>query len=95
MGEKNQLKVNPTLLNISYIVFSLICSLLIWVYVTESIGGETDEAAILQLRLGERHHGIEVAHVITHAHMRPHFKGFGVFKLGISLTKNSQATQNQ
>ena len=42
MGEKNQLKVNPTLLNISYIVFSLICSLLIWVYVTESIGGETD-----------------------------------------------------
>ncbi len=42
MGEKNQLKVNPTFLNISYIVFSLICSLLIWVYVTESIGGETD-----------------------------------------------------
>ena len=56
---------------------------------------ETDETAILQLRLGERHHGIEVAHVITHAHMRPHFKGFGVFKLGIGLTKNSQATQNQ
>ncbi len=42
MGEKNRLKINPTLLNISYFVFSLICALLIWVYVTESIGGETD-----------------------------------------------------
>ncbi len=42
MGENKQLKINPTLVTISYIVFSLICSLLIWVYVTESIGGDTD-----------------------------------------------------
>ena len=42
MGENKQLKVSPTLVNICYIVFSLVCSLLIWVYVTESIGADTE-----------------------------------------------------
>ncbi len=42
MGEKKKQHINPTLVTISYIVFSLIASLLIWVYVTESNGGESD-----------------------------------------------------
>ena len=42
MGEKNQQKKESTLSIVAYVVFSLVCSLLIWVYVTESNGGETD-----------------------------------------------------
>lgn len=42
MGEKKKQHINPTLVTISYIVFSLVASLLIWVYVTESNGGESD-----------------------------------------------------
>ena len=42
MGEKKKQHINPTLVTISYVVFSLIASLLIWVYVTESNGGESD-----------------------------------------------------
>lgn len=42
MGEKKKQHINPTIVTISYIVFSLVASLLIWVYVTESNGGESD-----------------------------------------------------
>lgn len=42
MGEKKQQKKESTLSIVAYIVFSLICSLLIWVYVTEANGGETE-----------------------------------------------------
>ena len=42
MGEKKKQHINPTLVTISYMVFSLVASLLIWVYVTESNGGESD-----------------------------------------------------
>ena len=42
MTEKKQQNKQSTLETVLYIVFSLICALLIWVYVTESNGGETD-----------------------------------------------------
>ncbi len=42
MGEKKTQHVNPTLVTIAYMAFSLVASLLIWVYVTESNGGESD-----------------------------------------------------
>lgn len=42
MTEKKQQTKESTLKTVAYIVFSLLCSLLIWVYVTESNGGETD-----------------------------------------------------
>ncbi len=42
MSEKKQKNRQSTLQTVLYILFSLICSLLIWVYVTESVGQETD-----------------------------------------------------
>ncbi len=42
MTEKKQQNKQSTLQTVLFIVFSLVCALLIWVYVTESIGGETD-----------------------------------------------------
>lgn len=42
MTEKKQQNKQSTLQTVLYIVFSLVCALLIWVYVTETIGGETD-----------------------------------------------------
>lgn len=42
MGEKKQQTKDSTLKTVAYIVFSLICSILIWVYVTEANGGETE-----------------------------------------------------
>ena len=44
MGEKKQQKKESTLTTVAYMVFSLLCSLLIWVYVTESVGGETTQS---------------------------------------------------
>ena len=44
MSEKKQQKKESTVTIIIYIVFSLICSLLIWVYVTDSNGGETTQS---------------------------------------------------
>ena len=44
MSETKQQKKESTVTNIAYIVFSLICSLLIWVYVTDSNGGETTQS---------------------------------------------------
>lgn len=40
--KKKQQKQQSTLETVLYIVFSLICALLFWVYVTESNGGETE-----------------------------------------------------
>lgn len=42
MTEKKQQKQQSTLETVLYIVFSLVCALLFWVYVTESNGGETE-----------------------------------------------------
>ena len=42
MTEKKQQNKQSTLQTVLYIIFSLVCSLLIWVYVTESVGKETD-----------------------------------------------------
>ena len=42
MTEKKQQNKQSTLQTVTYIIFSLVCALLIWVYVTEENGGETD-----------------------------------------------------
>ena len=42
MTEKKQHNQQSTLQTVLYIIFSLICALLIWIYVTESIGEDTD-----------------------------------------------------
>ena len=42
MTEKKQQKQQSTLETVLYIVFSLVCAILIWVYVTEANGGETE-----------------------------------------------------
>ena len=42
MTEKKQQKQQSTLQTVLYLIFSLICAVLIWVYITESVGGEKD-----------------------------------------------------
>ena len=42
MTDKKQQNKQSTLQTVMYLVFSLVCALLIWVYVTESTGIETD-----------------------------------------------------
>ena len=42
MTEKKQQKKQSTLQTVLYIIFSFVCAFLIWVYVTEANGGETD-----------------------------------------------------
>ena len=40
--KKQQKKQQSTLQTVASIIFSLICAFLIWVYVSEANGGETD-----------------------------------------------------